>query len=193
MAEVRVNLVRSIDGIVVRKFVWHWSIYTRALMSNSVPDEPVLSEATGTFQYQELIESRLGQPISAEILAAEAARVALSPGSKLASARNTLGWTVEQVAAQLKLAPRQIIALEADDYVSLPEPAVVRGFIRAYAKLLKLDATPLVALIAVDGREAKLEQQGNPGSSGFFSSLKLSIFGVALLLLALLIFVFKRI
>ena len=162
-------------------------------MSDSVPEEPVLSEATGTFQYQELIESRLGQPIAAEILAAEAARIALSPGSKLASTRNTLGWTVEQVAAQLKLAPRQIIALEADDYASLPEPAVVRGFIRAYAKLLKLDAAPLVALIAVNGGEVKLEQAANRESPAYSSRLKLIVFGAVLLLVVLLVFVFKRI
>jgi cytoskeletal protein RodZ len=162
-------------------------------MSNSVPDEPVLSEATGTFQYQELIESRLGQPIAAEILAAEAARIALSPGAKLAFARNDLGWTVEQVAAQLKLATRQIVALEADDYAALPEPAVVRGFIRAYAKLLKLDATPLVALIMVDGGETKLEQTVDHESSHSSSRLKLIVFGVVLLLVALLIFAYKRI
>lgn len=163
-------------------------------MSDSVPDEPVLSEATGTFQYQELIELRLGQPIAAEILAAEAARVALSPGSKLASARNSLGWTVEQVAAQLKLSTRQIVALEADDYAALPEPAVVRGFIRAYAKLLKLDATPLVALIAVDEGEAKSEQTVNRDSLRAPSRLKPIVSGIVLLLVALLsVFAYMRI
>ncbi len=162
-------------------------------MSNSVPNEPVLSEATGTFQYQELIESRLGQPIADELLAAEAARVALSPGTQLASARNAMGWTVEQVAAQLKLATRQIVALEADDYAALPEPAVVRGFIRAYAKLLRLDAAPLVALIAVDEGEVKLEQSAKRESSGSPSRQKLIVIGVVLLLVVLLVFVSKRI
>ncbi len=162
-------------------------------MSEFAPDEPALPEATGTFQYQELIESRLGQPIAAEILAAEAARIALSPGTKLASARNAMGWTVEQVAAQLKLATRQVVALEADDYAALPEPAVVRGFIRAYAKLLKLDAAPLVALISVDEGEARLEQSTNRENSGSPSRIKLIVFGVVLLLAVLLVFVFKSI
>jgi cytoskeleton protein RodZ len=61
-----------------------------------------------------------------------------------------MGWTVEQVADQLKLAVRQVVALEAGDYASLPGPAVVRGFVRAYAKIVKLDPAPLVALIALD-------------------------------------------
>lgn len=162
-------------------------------MSDTVPDEPDMPEATGAFQYQELIESRLGQPIAAELLAAEAARVALSPGTQLATARNALGWSVEQVAAQLKLATRQIVALEADDYAALPEPAVVRGFIRAYAKLLKLDAAPLVALIALEEGEAKLEQTVNRESSGSPSRLKMIVFGLVLLFVALLVLVVKRI
>ncbi|WP_020652895.1 RodZ domain-containing protein [Massilia niastensis] len=72
------------------------------------------------------------------------------PGKTLQSQRETLGWTVEQVADQLKLAPRQVVALEAGDYASLPSPAVTRGFVRAYAKLLKIDAAPLVAMIELN-------------------------------------------
>ncbi|WP_426056914.1 helix-turn-helix domain-containing protein [Janthinobacterium sp. PSPC2-1] len=63
--------------------------------------------------------------------------------------REALGWPVEQVADQLKLAPRQVIALEAGDMAALPNLAVVRGFVRAYAKVVKLDAAPLVAMIEV--------------------------------------------
>jgi cytoskeleton protein RodZ len=72
------------------------------------------------------------------------------PGRTLAAQREAMGWTVEQVADQLKLAVRQVVALEAGDYAALPAPAVVRGFVRAYAKIVKLDAAPLVALIALD-------------------------------------------
>jgi cytoskeleton protein RodZ len=63
--------------------------------------------------------------------------------------REALGWSIEQAAEQLKLAPRQVTALEEGDYASLPNPAVVRGFIRAYAKILKIDAAPLVATIDI--------------------------------------------
>lgn len=68
-----------------------------------------------------------------------------SPGAQLAARRQQFGWTVEQVASQINLAPRQIEAIEADDFAALPGMAVARGFVRAYAKLLKLDATPLMA------------------------------------------------
>lgn len=72
-----------------------------------------------------------------------------SPGAQLAAQREALGLTVEQIADQLKLATRQVRALEAGDYDALPNMAVVRGFVRAYAKVVKLDATPLVAMIEV--------------------------------------------
>lgn len=72
------------------------------------------------------------------------------PGRTLAAQREAMGWTVEQVADQLKLAVRQVVALEAGDYASLPGPAVVRGFVRAYAKIVKLDPIPLVAQISMD-------------------------------------------
>ena len=100
----------------------------------------------------------MGQPIATEILAAEAEKAALSPGATLATARTALGWSVDEVASQLKLAKRQIVAIEADDYASLPEPAVIRGFIRAYAKLLKLEVAPLLTLINADIPRARHEQ-----------------------------------
>jgi cytoskeleton protein RodZ len=79
----------------------------------------------------------------------QAAPSAATPGAQLAAQREALGLTVEQIADQLKLATRQVRALEAGDYEALPNMAVVRGFVRAYAKVVKLDATPLVAMIEV--------------------------------------------
>lgn len=73
-----------------------------------------------------------------------------TPGMQLRAGREAMGWSIEQVADQIKLAPRQVIALEAGDADALPNLAVVRGFVRAYAKVLKLDAAPLVAMIEVD-------------------------------------------
>ena len=76
--------------------------------------------------------------------------LAKGPGPILAEQRVALGWSVEQVANQLKLAVRQVVAIEASDYASLPPAAVVRGFVRAYAKVMRLDPTPLVAMVPLD-------------------------------------------
>jgi len=71
-----------------------------------------------------------------------------SPGAKLTAARQAYGLTVEQIANELNLAPRQVVALEADDYAALPAVAIARGFLRSYAKLVRLDPALLVAMLA---------------------------------------------
>lgn len=66
------------------------------------------------------------------------------PGALLASARKTKHLSVEDVASYLKLATRQVHAIEADNYDALPGMAITRGFIRTYAKLVGIDAAPLL-------------------------------------------------
>lgn len=73
------------------------------------------------------------------------------PGALLAAKRQAKGWSVEHVASQLKFAARQVVALEADNYNALPGPVIVRGFVRAYAKLLGLESASLVAALPQDG------------------------------------------
>ena len=85
-----------------------------------------------------------------------------SAGAQLKAQREALGWPVEQVAEQLKLAPRQVVALEEGDVAALPNLAVVRGFVRAYAKVVRLDAAPLVAMIAVHPPTPVHEHQAAP-------------------------------
>ncbi len=72
----------------------------------------------------------------------------LSPGAQLSTHRESLGWSIEQVANQLNLTPRQVQALEQDHYSALPGMVIARGFVRSYAKLLKVDPAPLVAMMA---------------------------------------------
>ena len=67
-----------------------------------------------------------------------------SPGAQLRILREAAQLTVDDVAHQLKLARRQIVAIENDDLDALPGPTFVRGFIRNYARLLRIDAEPLL-------------------------------------------------
>ena len=65
-------------------------------------------------------------------------------GGALHAARESQGLTVHEIASRLRLSPKQIEAIEADNFATLPEPTIVRGFIRNYAKQLKIDAQPLL-------------------------------------------------
>jgi cytoskeleton protein RodZ len=71
----------------------------------------------------------------------------LSAGAQLQLAREDAGLTLEAVAAQLKLAPRQVEAIENDDYALLPGRTFVRGFVRNYARLLQLDPDAVLAAL----------------------------------------------
>jgi len=68
----------------------------------------------------------------------------LQCGEALYIARTEQGLTTQDVAQQLRLSHTQIEALEQDDFASLPESTIVKGFIRNYAKLLKIPVEPLL-------------------------------------------------
>jgi len=69
------------------------------------------------------------------------------PGARLRAAREAAGLTLDQAAQQLKLAPRQVKALEEEDFEHLPGRTFTRGFVRNYARLVNLDAHDLLALM----------------------------------------------
>lgn len=69
----------------------------------------------------------------------------LALGPVLREARKKQGLEIDEVAHQLRMSARQILALEEENFAALSSPPFVRGFIRNYAKLLKLDAEPLLA------------------------------------------------
>ena len=69
----------------------------------------------------------------------------VGPGARLRAAREAAGLSLDQVAQQLKLAPRQVKALEDESFGELPGRTFSRGFVRNYARLLHLDAADLLA------------------------------------------------
>ena len=69
-------------------------------------------------------------------------------GAELARAREERGLALTDVAQQLKFAARQLEALEQEHFDQLPGGTFVRGMVRAYARLLKIDAEPLLGRLA---------------------------------------------
>lgn len=68
----------------------------------------------------------------------------VSVGQQLRSARLARGLALPDVAQTLKLGVRQIEALENGDWQGLPGQTFIRGFVRNYARLLQVDAGPLM-------------------------------------------------
>ncbi len=67
-----------------------------------------------------------------------------SYGRMLAAERERQGISVADMAARLRLHPKQIAAIEAEDLDRLPGGPFVRGFVRNYAKELRIDPAPVL-------------------------------------------------
>ena len=68
-----------------------------------------------------------------------------SPGKSLRRSREACGFTVEEVAAHLKLGVEKIESLERGEVSSIAAPVFVAGYLRAYAKLVGLPGDEIVA------------------------------------------------
>jgi len=79
-------------------------------------------------------------------------------GSTLRSAREAAGLSIDDVALQLKLAPRQVRALEDDDFQHLPGRTFARGFARNYARFIQLDPDRVLALMPAGESAPALER-----------------------------------
>jgi cytoskeleton protein RodZ len=66
------------------------------------------------------------------------------PGASLRDERLRRQLSVAQIAESLHLDQATITRLEADDYSALPPLTFVRGYLRAYAQWLELDADDLI-------------------------------------------------
>jgi cytoskeleton protein RodZ len=73
-------------------------------------------------------------------------------GARLAAERQRHGWSISDAAGRLRLNPKQVLALEAEDLAHLPALPFVRGFVRNYARELGIDATEL--LVQLNARVA---------------------------------------
>ena len=69
---------------------------------------------------------------------------ASGPGAALRTAREALGITVEDVAGAMKVPVATVHRMEENAFDALPAPAFTRGYIRTYARLLRLDGDLLV-------------------------------------------------
>jgi cytoskeleton protein RodZ len=82
----------------------------------------------------------------------------LTAGATLRSAREAAGLSLDDVAQQLKLAPRQVQALEEDDFQRLPGRTFARGFARNYARFIQLDPDAVLALMPAAESAPALER-----------------------------------
>jgi cytoskeleton protein RodZ len=85
------------------------------------------------------------QETDKEITGSQPQGQAASLGDMLQTARAAKAFSLQDVSDNLRYSVKQIDALEKGAFDLLPDPMITRGFIRNYARLLEIDAEPLLA------------------------------------------------
>jgi cytoskeleton protein RodZ len=103
-------------------------------------------------------------------------------GAVLTAAREACGMSIEDAAGALRLGKEQLLALESGDTASLPDPTFVRGFIRNYARLLKINPEPLLQAyqsarhsITLQSENITISKGGNRGWRPYLLSVLLAM------------------
>lgn len=123
----------------------------------------------------------------------------LSPGQMLAQARERANLTHEHVAGALHMTVSKVKAIESDEYAKLNVETYIRGYLRAYSALVKIDCAPVLAAyelqVASGGRSIpKAEYVVRPaGERKGFGFILLIVGLLALLLLISVWFMGNRI
>lgn len=114
-----------------------------------------------------------------------------SPGEILLRARQKAGLTQEQVAKDLYMTVYKVKALETDDYNRLNSDTFARGYIRAYANLLKIDVVEVLAAYdqlmdeirpqPVEHKQTVASQSGHKGAWHFLAIIGAFFIGLWLI------------
>ncbi len=111
-------------------------------------------------------------------------------GSRLRRARESLGLSAEDVAGELRLSVSQIKALEQDDYTDLPGATYVRGYLRSYARLVKVDEDSVLPPLQPEPLARSMNAIARPVQRQARSSdrwVRLMSYSLGLLLIALVV------
>jgi len=82
---------------------------------------------------------------------------ATGPGATVLARREALGLTRQDVADSLNLSLRVVEAIETENWQQLPAPAFIRGYLRAYAKLLEIDGESLTGGFDAHGGDGRTQ------------------------------------
>ncbi len=87
-----------------------------------------------------------------------------SVAEQLRGGREAMSLTIHQVAEMTKIKTDHLRALENGEYKSFSAPVYIRGFVRTYARLLKLDVAQVMATL--DQELSAIEKFREPPSLG---------------------------
>jgi cytoskeleton protein RodZ len=176
--------------------------------AEAAPGADAVETPEGLRHVREALQSSLVEQLDRVAPLADAAPAGALPadaaaevrvGWQLKTAREALNLSVTDMVQRLRLGERQVLALESGNLAVLPGRTFVRGFVRNYARVVNLDAAPLLGILdGVDALSApRLELPESthvvmPGhqEEGAKDSSMVVATGLILLLIALLLYFF---
>ena len=95
----------------------------------------------------------------------------LTPGALLRRSRQRYGWSVEDVADELKLLPYVVEAIEQDNYTQMAGWTYAVGYLRGYAKLVGVNIESAIA------EHASLlpQKEDGPGTLTYRTGAKVAV------------------
>jgi cytoskeletal protein RodZ len=100
-------------------------------------------------------------------------------GEQLLQARESRHLTIEQVAEITKIRSDHLRALEEGNYAPFAAPVYIRGFVRTYSTLLKLDVPDIMATLETEltgqARQAVESSTGSKPAGGALDVVMLQL------------------
>ena len=85
-----------------------------------------------------------------------------SPGKMLRDARERMGLTQEEVAKELYMTLTKVKSIESEEYNRLHSDTFIRGYLRAYGQLVKVDLQELLAVYDNQAKRLGLKEEFVP-------------------------------
>jgi len=85
-----------------------------------------------------------------------AGTLGIATAAELAAVREARGWSVQEAAQRMRLATRQIDAMEKGHWNELPGGTFIRGALRGYGRMLGVGVEPLIETLGPAGEPSDL-------------------------------------
>jgi cytoskeleton protein RodZ len=80
----------------------------------------------------------------------------IATAAELAAVREARGWSIQEAAQRMRLAARQIDAMEKGHWDELPGGTFIRGALRGYGRMLGVGVEPLIETLGPAGEPSDL-------------------------------------
>jgi cytoskeletal protein RodZ len=117
-------------------------------------------------------------------------RVSETVGKYLKEQREKLGISLEEIAEETKIQKRYLEDLENDEYEALPGEAYIKGFLRNYSALLKINSDEVIEMYKrMQNQNKEIEDNKDDEIEDIISAGKVKKINVLVLLLVLTVFI----